>query len=114
MMLYLSLGAMVVLLVIVGLVAVLFRPDGMGPMYHIVFLQGDTAAVEQQIKFCLRKQKNRELSGKLLFIDRDLVPESIMTAELLLARETEAILCGPEQATEYIIWEIEHFGAGTD
>lgn len=81
---------------------------------HVVCLSGPTARVEQQIHCCLKKQKKHIFCGTLLFVDRGLDPESIMAAQILLARETEAFLCAPEQVLEYINWEIEGIGAGTD
>lgn len=109
MMLYVSL---IVGALLIGLILwVLHRPDN-ACLCHVICL--DDAATEQQIKTCLRRQRSRKLSGKLLFVDVGLSPESVMTAQLLLARETEAILCAPDQALEYVKWEIDHFGAGTD
>ena len=108
-MLYVSL---IVGIFLIGLILwVLHRPEN-ACLCHVVCL--DDTAVEQKIKACLRRQRSHELSGKLLLIDMGLSPESVMAAELLLARETEAILCAPEQALEYIKWEIDRFGAGTD
>lgn len=81
---------------------------------HVICLQGGSAQTEQQIKACLRRQRDRLMPGKLIFVDQGLDPEGQMTAQLLLINEPEALLCAPGQAVEYVIWEIENFGAGTD
>lgn len=102
---------------LVGLILwqqLLQRRCGSAALFHVVCLQGDTAAVEQQIRLCLKRQRNHTYDGILLFVDRDLSPESVLAAQILLSRETEAILCSAEQAKEYISWEIDQFGARTD
>ena len=112
MLLYVILAVFIAILILFGIF--LNKNACAMPLCHIICLSGNAAAVEQQVKACLRSRENRGLTGKLLFVDKGLEPEGIMAAQFLLARETEAILCAPEQVSEYINWEIDGFGSGTD
>lgn len=84
------------------------------PVCHVISLSGDAAETEQQIRSALRNQKDAVFSGKLIFVDTGLSPEAQIAAQVLLVREKAALLCSPKQVTEYVTWEIEKFGTGTD
>lgn len=107
-------GALAALAVLMLLMAFLRSVRTLPSLCHLVYLQGDAADTEQLIRASFRRQRDGIYTGKLIFIDGGLEPEAQVTAQLLLTAEDAAVLCAPSQASEYVMWEIENFGTGTD
>ena len=85
-----------------------------GNACHIFYLSGEDGLIEQQLRTCLRMQERGKLRGRLIFVDCGLSPDAQMTVQLFLQGENRGVLCAPSQITDYLEWEKEVIGAGTD
>lgn len=81
---------------------------------HIVYLQGDAAAVEQHIRTCLWLRERRGMRGTFYFVDFGLCPEAQEAAQLLLKDEQAAVLCSGTQLLDYLERENREIGSGAD
>lgn len=114
MVLTIVIGALAALAVLMILMSFLRSLHPVRSICHVVCLSGDAAHTEQQIRSSLRRQRDGLFNGKLIFVDVGLDPEAQIAAQVLLNREKAALLCAAKQVTEYVAWEIENFGTGTD
>lgn len=83
-------------------------------VFHVVYLSGDAAEVQQRIRCALRFRDRRVNGGFLIFVDGGLTAEGQVAAQLLLRREEAVGLCALSQVAEIMKQEKEKFGAGTD
>lgn len=97
-----------------ALIEAFLLPPPSNCIFHVYFLQGDSAQVEHTIRACLHLREHRGMSGMLIFADDGLTPEAQMAAELLLRRTPETVLCSKSQIIDYIRRENDGIGAGTD
>lgn len=80
----------------------------------VVRLEGNSSQVQQIIRACLRLREHRGYGELLIFTDGGIDTEAQLAAELMLRKHPEAVLCSQRQAADYIRWEKETVGAGTD
>lgn len=92
----------------------LLMPPSQVDSFHIYRLRGDVSAVEQLVKACLRLREHRGMRGSLLFVDDGLDAEAQIAVAMLLRGQSEAYLCAKSQIGDFLQWERENFGAGTD
>lgn len=92
----------------------LLMPPSEEDSFHIYRLRGDASAVQQLVKACLRVREHRGMRGSLLFVDDGLDAEAQIAVAMLLRGQTGAYLCAKSQIGDFLQWERENVGAGTD
>ena len=92
----------------------LLMPPSEEDSFHIYRLRGDASAAQQLVKSCLRVREHRGMRGSLLFVDDGLDAEAQIAVGMLLRGQTGAHLCAKSQIVDFLQWERENFGAGTD
>lgn len=109
-----SLAACGVFLIIRTLTDAVSYPIPRKNTVFIVRLEGNSSQVQQIIRACFRLREYRGYGEILIFTDGGIDAEAQLAAELMLRKHPEAVLCAPEQVVDYIRWEKETVGAGTD
>lgn len=92
----------------------LLIPPSEEDAFHVFRLRGNASAAQQLVKACLRLRQHRGMRGILLFVDDGLDAEAQIAVSLLLRGQTGAHLCAKSQIGDFLQWERENVGAGTD